>query len=506
MKSLTTILFMGCLLFASPAIFAGQSHAGKWTMTSMTLNVTVESWGANCGPKPRSYSSKSARPVEIASRGKHLVFSKGGIRTDRCGSPNPRVRTVNEKSSDGNWKRTCQTARNDPKYEYGDYSLVAIGNERLEYTAVSKFDWTLKGDHCVARSKERRVYVRGSEEKAAKKSKGKTKTEEKKETEVTVQPGCEETGPAKRISIFPRNPVLGPGEQVCFKANAVDANNCRFDASVNWSVSQDGQPVRGLISRNGCFYAGETAADAEGSYSVTARGEGKVDSVELQVVFPDLTDLLAARLRPLEDATEEQPPAPSAVQPSTAHSVAPVATPTTQEPTQQSTVPSPPDTPTTDTTPVSPKDDGLPTWLLIVGVLVVLLGAGLAVFLFIRRSAQLRIDEDDEFDDWPDDPRSSSSPAQPSNKTAFDQELFCPQCGKSLPAGSRFCPIDGAKIEAENIGKSGSSNTNPEAQGMICPKCSRGYDAEARFCPHDSEKLVTYSAWKTKNRSGKMGN
>ena len=287
---------------------AGDQYAGNWNMTSMSLSVKIKSWGEHCGPRPGSYSSKKSRPVEIVAKGHHLIFSKGGTRTDRCGSPNPRLYTISQSIRPGWWERVCQTAKNDPKFEKGNYKVVAEGTRKLIYTAVSNFDWTLKGDHCIATSEERRIYVRISMEK--KEEKTKSKIEEPPVTEPSDEPLCKQPGAINHLTVLPRKARIGPGQKTCFKAIGVDENDCRFPVEAKWTASQNKKVVHGLVTQNGCFRAGQTAADAEGLYVVTAKVGSKSDTARIVVVFPDLGELFSARLKPLDNG-EEEPPATS---------------------------------------------------------------------------------------------------------------------------------------------------------------------------------------------------
>ena len=152
-----TVLFA----FLCPIVADAQDRfSGDWTMTSVSMKVDVDSWGANCGSKPKAYSSNNERLVTITTIGGHLIIEKGQVRTDRCGSPNPKIQTALSRRTDRRWKRECQTAKNDPKFESGAYTLTAVNDNRLEYTATSRFAWTLKGDECLVHSTEKRVFIR----------------------------------------------------------------------------------------------------------------------------------------------------------------------------------------------------------------------------------------------------------------------------------------------------------------------------------------------------------
>jgi hypothetical protein len=494
------IVALGALVFTQ-SLSAQEEYAGEWKMTSMSLAVSIDSWGDNCGPKPQSYSSKSARPVTITARGKHLVFSSGGIRTDRCGSPNPRVHTASEQRWEGNWKRVCQTYKADPKYERGEYHLKAVDENRLEYRAISKFDWTLKGDHCVARSTEKRVYVRTGKRPSS------SKAREEPEPEPAVpssrvnpfdepvdeellemdesDSACVLSSSIQKVSVYPSAAQIGPGEEMCFRAVATDVSGCRRSAVVAWSVTQGGRPVSGLITRKGCFVAGETAAESEGRYEVIGRLRGRSGTAQLDVVFVDLADLFAARLpidhQPGAGRSPSEEPAPAEETSSPSGASAPA------KPSQPAVAPiggAPPATP-------PPAAGGRSSSTLAVALLVLaaLIICVVVVLLLVMRARNAR-QADDEFDDWPEEPESIGG------GTPQEVEITCPKCGNEYPASARFCPIDGAPLH-------GGKKEDPSARnipGMICPECHRAYDSDARFCPHDSAALVEYAVWREQNR------
>ena len=483
---------------------ASQKFAGRWKRTTFRVKVTVQSWGEDCGPKPKSYGSSKIVDVDVISQGAHLVFSKGGMRTDRCMSPNPRLATVSQKNASGNWSRVCQTPKSDPKFERLESTLKAHGSNKLVYSGKSKFDWSLKGDHCVAFLDEKRIYIReGAEEEEEEeppKEKQPKKEKEKPQPEPVVKPGCEEHGPIKRLALHPKKAQIGPGERVCFRAEGIDADGCRFPVSASWTATQDEQEVGGLLSRGGCFSAGATAAESEGTYEITARVEGKSAEATVTVSFPDLGDLLAARLKPI--GQEDDVDAGTAAQATDPAAGAPRA-------------PAQPAPPTAET---AGSDN---TVLLIVVIAAgMVIAVGLLVLALIMRRRPKRpmdLDEDDD-DDWLEQrapaPRAKvSSPApqltpDPTTKPTRDlreglsgkaDQVLCPECNRRFPAGARFCPHDGQSLIPPPAGSGFFPKPGSDA-GMVCPKCHRGYDAGARFCPHDSEKLVQYKEWRESRR------
>jgi hypothetical protein len=420
-------------------------------MTSMSLSVKIKSWGEHCGPRPGSYISKKSRPVEIVAKGHHLIFSKGGTRTDRCGSPNPRLSTISKNIEPGTWERVCKTSENDPKFEKGQYRLFAESTRKLIYTAVSHFDWTLKGDHCIATSDERRIYVRAKADKKEEKTASKSKTPPT--VDPSAKPDCEQTGAIKKLTVLPHTTRIGPGQGACFKAIGIDEAGCRFPVDAKWTAAQNDKIVSGLVTQKGCFRAGNTAADAEGRYSITAKVGNKSDSAKITVVYPDLGELFAARLKPLEDGEDEKPQTAA------------------QEP------PIPPVIIKPATTSDSPGTFDVST-LLVTAILIAILGLAVVVVLIVRKN---RLAEIESTEKW----------------------QVCPTCGMKLPKDALFCPRDRTSLAPEKSESESEGSYPPSLSntGMVCPACHRGYEPGAKFCPHDSEVLIPYPEWRKLNRT-----
>lgn len=71
------------------------------------------------------------------------------------------------------------------------------------------------------------------------------------------------------------------------------------------------------------------------------------------------------------------------------------------------------------------------------------------------------------------------------NKTSFSvqtnneqQELVCPKCMTTYPAGSTFCPRDGEKLTTLNN------------LAYYCEKCGTKYNSDTKFCPKDGGTVV----------------
>ena len=493
-------------------IEAADRFTGNWNMTAVSLDVTIDSWGQNCGTRPKSYNSQDIRHVLVTETGGHLIIQKGQVRTDRCGSPNPKIQTVLSRRTESRWKRECQTPKDDPKFETGVYTLKAINDNRLEYTAESRFSWNLKGDRCVVRALERRVFIRADSPTPIPDTPPKKAIEPATPADAQTPPTpsappqdlskCVKVGPADTVEIEPKSATLGPGDKVCFAVKAVDTQGCPIKKikDVSWTVTQDGIPINGLLSKTGCFIAGETAAETEGLYTVSVRAGGKVAAAEISVVFAELGDLFAARLKPLENARNPEQSArkPTAVNDKKGKSGIPDITDIKKRKnfSKDDIVSTP-----TLTAPEAPDSDNM-VGVMIPAVIVVLglLGLGIAGGVFVRRAAKRGDDPDnDDDDDWPETTPFRSSVPVPGGKHQGDTDppdsaRVCPSCGRSFDANTKLCPYD--RIMLIPTDEKTEDNADNVAQGMICPKCHRGYESDARFCPHDSERLVPYATWR----------
>ncbi len=489
LRFFTTLLIL--LLGTAQAFAQGaQKYAGEWKIIKSNLQVTLKSWGQNCGPKPQSYANNKIREVIIIARGDHLVFSRGGVRTDRCWSPNPRIRSTAKSIGGGKWKRTCKTPPDDPRFEEGNYTLSAKGTDRLDYLAVSKVDWRLKGDHCVALLREKRVYLRANVKLDDRLKPPRDEDKPRDATEPRPEQ-CKSPGPLNRLSLQPRRVRIGPGDRICFRAMGHDAQGCRFPVEAVFRLTQEGRDVQGLLSPTGCFSAGDTAADSEGVYVIAARAEGKRALAEVQVVFPDLSELLSAQLRASEELMTSPADAGSPpTKPATGKM--PTAEKSARE-TESAAPPSP--APAVKTAPSEGEtgSSGVLLWGIIVGL--VLVGGIVATIVVMRRRAAQQLDVDDDRA-WFGDAEGDDDDVE------RGVEVTCPTCHRSFPSGALFCPFHGvALVPAKQDQHSLDTNSKSEISGMICPKCHRGYKSDARFCPHDSQGLVPYEEWRKKNVS-----
>lgn len=86
------------------------------------------------------------------------------------------------------------------------------------------------------------------------------------------------------------------------------------------------------------------------------------------------------------------------------------------------------------------------------------------------------------------------------NVPQTNENVICPKCGATLPAGAKFCFLCGEKIEAapEKVICPSCGKETPKGKFCIecgaplenkCPKCGAEIPAGAKFCPLCGEKL-----------------
>ena len=473
---------------------AAQNYEGQWNRTYLQFSVNVEHWGEHCGVRPRSYSSRAQKQTEILQNKGHLFFSTGGLRTDRCNSPNPSLNTLTTSRSANMWTRTCETPSGSSKYEKIDYTFSGT-DDKLTYVAESSFRWSLNGDLCVVRWVERRTYQRAVSEEGS--SGGspivrihKNDNFSKKSRESAANSVCNTPGKAKRLILAPLKARVSPSQSLCYQLKGVDGNGCRFPVSASWSVAQNGVSQNHLMTDHGCFKAGDNAAESEGVFEITARYRGLHVSASLEVAYPDIGDLARARLdiaRELDASETDSDGERSAGQNGRTGVAGGFSADTVAN--------------------GALNGDSRPSWMMWAlggAALVFVVLVTILIVVLVHRG----------YGGSPSSPGGASpvpptaaQKAQP-NASPFREDpaahspasvgMVCPRCGASYPPDARFCPLDAAELTAADpFGAAVFHNSFPPPKGMICPKCKRGYEMGAKFCPHDSTSLVEYARWRS---------
>jgi hypothetical protein len=457
------------VLFVSAWSLTGWAQQeGTYRTGAQTIKVTILSWGDNCGPQPRSSSSRGGKLVPVKRVGAHLAV--GGQRTDRCWSRNPKVQRRRAVAGANRWLAMCETAQGDPRYEKGEYVLEVVGDSTLRLREESHYDWRLEGDHCKAKV----LLTRSYELVVAAATKGPaTKQPESPPPAAKVAANCQKaSGTAVRLEIRPRTARVEPGGRVCFRAVGRDDQGCLRPVEVSWTKgASSAQAARGAVLRDdGCFVAGPAGPDALGRVPVVATATGPAGKAPLKasamavIRFPDIGDLVAARL---EEGDQVEEPAQPQGQPR-AGAVQGVTAPTQERRPQ------------------------LWGWLAVPLVAVALVLLGLA--LWWRRRARAGLAQWDG-----ESPPTSPVVASRLPPAALTSRKRCPACKREFDDGATlFCPDDATKLEAVTSRPAAVEGAERGDGGgnMICPKCRRGFGAGQRLCPTDSVELVPYAAWR----------
>ncbi len=182
------------LLLAAPGVAGAQSFAGTWTEVERSMNVTIDSWGADCPEAPQSSSSRPNTQLQVTVEGDQIVFPRGR-RTDRCWSDNPSLRRTRFSKQGNRYVVECETPAEDPRQEHGRY-VVTADPTRIVVEMDSSYDWTLREAHCKARIVERRVLTR--EAPAA------TDAGAGADAGTAADAGVEDGGAARDATAFPR--------------------------------------------------------------------------------------------------------------------------------------------------------------------------------------------------------------------------------------------------------------------------------------------------------------
>ncbi len=472
------------MLLSSSAALADGPWEGPWREGATRIDVQITSWGGDCGRRPESTSGAGGGTVQITQEGDHLVFhGRRTTRTNACWSENRAVRRVSSTFQSGTWTTTCRTPQEDSRGETGTYTLRAQGDSRLDFRDVSAYDWQLNASRCQATITTTQSFTRVG---------GVTPTPPTPPTPTppTPQPTCTAGAPA-RLSLRPSQTTVEPGGRICLSARVVDAAGCQVrNASVSWELRRAASLVGDL--RDGCFKAGDTAAEAEGTFTIVATSGSLRDEARVDVRTVDLSDLIARRGEGLGGGA----PVTSSNARAEGSSSARVAASDVR----------------------APRRTAAWIWPLAIGVPLLLLLLLLVIVIVVRRGrARRALLDEDSMDRRPARPRAggaaqlhAGAPPPPPPDAASSRRPVasagggpsvpraCPTCHNEFE-GVEFCPQDGAGLLPP-----GTTAPGP-AQGHICPTCRRGYPPDAKFCPHDADELIPYSMFAARHRAAVTG-
>jgi hypothetical protein len=393
-------------LVGATAARADGTFTGVWQGGATAMEVTLESWGKDCGQQPRSSHSEGGGSVHIEQLGQVLVIHgpNRDVRSDQCWSQNLTLRRISTSYADGQWSTRCKTADQDPREELGTYTLKVLAPDQLLYQDVSHYNWKLNASKCVATITTTQTLHRLSAKEAASAPTPIATTQTAKPEAPAAQPQQEQgtrprctPGAPVRISLRPHRAEISLGERQCFRARVVDAAGCAIeDAEIKWSL-EHGPGIRARLQA-GCFEAGESSAESEGTFRVIAAHGPRRAEAEVVVSVESLQTLLAKRLE--AGAIADGDEAPKAAEPQTA-------------------APTPPQSSRLAARPLNEREPDSRRWLAGVGALL----AALAAALLLSRKSRPR-----------------------ARKSKPTRTRRCPRCNAIYPEGSEFCGTDGSEL------------------------------------------------------------
>jgi hypothetical protein len=439
---------------------ADGPYEGEWRRGAMTITVSIDTWGPDCGARPVSTTVPARGTVNVTQDGDHLTFG-GGRSTRSCWSDNPAVRRVSNTVSSGTWRIVCRTPADDSRQETGTYTLRASGSDTIEFRDVTEYDWTLNESHCRATTTTTQTFTRVGGGTATPDPTPDPTPEPTPEPEPA--PSCTPGAPA-RIALRPASTDVEPGGRVCFNARVVDASGCPIRGLAPTLVLRAPEGREGAL-RGACFEAASSAAAGEGEFAVLASSGELRAEARVRVHTMDLSDLIARRAE--SGSVVEDPGAASAGEAAgvAARSDAPAA--------------------------------GIPWWqpalAALVGLLFVIGSALLLVTRRRKRDAQLaearaRAEERAAVS------AAASAAAAAAAAAAADAAAtaepagsasakICPTCRRGYGPNETRCARDGAELVPY------ATFVQKSERELVCPKCGTRYPGSTRFCGKDGSTL-----------------
>lgn len=498
-RSAASLAGLLCLAWLSSPVRAQSSVNGNWRAGSTAIEVAVESWGSDCGPRPTSSRSGGGGVVTIEQRDQALLLHgrDQDIRTDACWSRNPAMKRTLASYSNGQWLTRCRTADDDPRAEQGTYTLKLQDTDTLLYKDTSRYDWSLNDSKCVATFTTTQTLTRASNATVTKTAAAaapdkpkETRVEPPASTRTEPEPtpakldadeaasakACKPGTPAKLL-LKPKRSEIEVGQRVCFRTRVTDAADCNIPSPNVTFLLSHSKSLRGSFV-GGCFVAAEGAAEGAGEFKVIAKSGNLQTDATVVVRRVDLSSLIARRMEGAGlTGMEEAPVADAAPK-----AVARIATHTA--PVEQSSTQS----------------------ALLVGLGLTALTLTAVGFWVSRRRpaiaapaaaasgsgngstppASLR-----SYDREPthEPELAAALPASQRPEAGSAEPWICPTCRVGYPAQQTTCPKDGTPLipYAEFTQRRKRAELEHEKR---CPKCGKTYPESASFCGEDGSSLV----------------
>lgn len=434
----------GALAAVSTAYAQDDALSGLYRPSSTSVTATVATWGEDCGPRPQSHTLPAPANVTVQQSEGQLALKFSGyvLRTNACWSPNPAVKRTNHSASATQWASECATPQGDPKRETARYIVHLKSPTTLELVNESEYLWQLKNSMCTAKVRSVQQLQRMDATTASSQASAESAS-------------CTFGGTVDRIKLRPAEATLEPGERICFGVRAFDAAGCSRDlkaSEVGWALEK-AESLRATLS-GGCFRAAESAAEAEGTFRVTASHTGKRDQASVKVSITDLSDITAGRIPGAQSLQSGEEGAQGGL------------------------------------ASAGVKALGIETdspWAVLLGGAALLLLAAITAWWFLARNTI--------------QPVPATRERMPLSQRPVEAlSIKAPNEDRSVSPEPLQVSLDRAPAPFESpvpAHMPASASVPPVApqEAMICPVCRRGYAASATRCDADGALLLTYTAF-----------
>ncbi|MBX3206012.1 MAG: zinc ribbon domain-containing protein [Labilithrix sp.] len=460
---------------------------GRWKQSALRENFTVQQWlDTGCGPPPQSTSTGGGEVVEVRMEGDELAFVGGGrvYRTNQCYDPMPTLsRETHSRDPNGKtWRTRCTTAPTDPRKATLNTLVVATTEAHIDVVETGRYEITLESGRCIADVKRTRSFTRVPDDAAPTAT---ATTAPPKPTAKEPDPprtaACGSPGDPQKLEVRPSKKLLRTGEAFKFRGLVLDAKGCETRTATTWRLTPESEGKGVTVDATGRVTVANEAA--EGTVEVVATAAGKDVRVSVEVVSPArYDDLLAQSGLNAAGETDE----------ASSVTIASESLGAGEGRVEDRA-----------------RERRILFLAIIGGILLVL---GVVAVLVVRRSrravaltreaeerhearvqqvldrrrqreaehaAQLRAHEESVVA-----ARAAASRAESERSAASARppEMVCASCGREQPAGTAFCPHDGAALAPASKALARG--------GGICPVCNKGFGPDVTICPQDKEELL----------------
>jgi hypothetical protein len=441
-----------------PAEAQEKTLAGRWSASTSRASWTIDQWGDACGPRPVGESVPGG-VVTIAMRGNELSISGLGrnYSSNTCWETIPGQRVTGHSATGRAWRTTCQSPAGDSRRSTVTTTLSAT-DERIDFTEVGQFEFTIEGQTCRAAMRRNRTYSlveREGESRSVPEQPAPAQplalasspeegtrpppTSDQKVEERTSA-NCASVGPPARLEVRPSRKLLRAGDQYTFHVQVLDRAGCGLQRALTWKVVDATTTLE--VAPTGLIQVPKDAA--EGSATLAASVQDRSVQVFVDVVSESrYQDLLAAGK--FDDRGETRDSAVVTMASADVGTRAAVL-----------------------------QEKARSRRLIFVGVVgLFALGlAGAALWMaFGRRRHKQQYD--------------STIDSGIAGAGAAGETLVCPTCQGEYPANTRFCAVDGNRlVPMPPMGQLEGG------EGGVCPVCGQGFDPGVTSCPTHDEELV----------------